>query len=68
VDFDELYNAYADDVYRYAFSLCGNRHTAEDITSETFLKAIKASDRFKGDCNVRVLRRDGTLIWSGVLD
>jgi len=54
VDFDELYNAYADDVYRYAFSLCGNRHTAEDITSETFLKAIKASDRFKGDCNVRV--------------
>jgi len=54
VDFDGLYNDYADDVYRYAFSLCGNKHTAEDITSETFLKAIKASDRFKGECNVRV--------------
>jgi len=54
VDFDELYNAYADDVYRYAFSLCRNKHIAEDITSETFLKAIKASNSFKGDCNVRV--------------
>ena len=54
MDFDGLYNAYADDVYRYALSLCGNQHIAEDITSETFLKAIKASDRFKGDCNVRV--------------
>ena len=54
MDFDGLYNDYADDVYRYAFSLCGNKHTAEDITSETFLKAIKASDSFRGDCNVRV--------------
>ena len=54
MDFDGLYNDYADDVYRYAFSLCGNKYTAEDITSETFLKAIKASDSFKGDCNVRV--------------
>ena len=54
MDFDGLYNDYADDVYRYAFSLCGNKHTTEDITSETFLKSIKASDSFKGDCNVRV--------------
>jgi len=54
VDFNELYNAFADDVYRYALSLCGNKHIAEDITSETFLKAIKASNSFKGDCNVRV--------------
>ena len=54
MDFDGLYNAYADDVYRYALSLCGNQHTAEDITSETFLKAIKASESFRGDCSVRV--------------
>ena len=54
MDFDELYNAYADDVYRYALSLCGDKHTAEDITSEAFLKAIKASDSFRGDCSVRV--------------
>ena len=54
MDFDELYNACADDVYRYALSLCLNKNIAEDITSETFIKAIKAIDQFKGDCNVRV--------------
>ena len=27
---------------------------AEDIVSETFLKAIKGIDRFKGDCEMRV--------------
>ena len=54
MDFNELYNAHADDVYRYVLSLCRNRHIAEDITSETFLSAIKAIDKFKGDCSVRV--------------
>ncbi|MCL2003585.1 MAG: sigma-70 family RNA polymerase sigma factor [Oscillospiraceae bacterium] len=54
MDFDELYNAYAKDVYRYVYSLCQNRQTAEDVTSETFLNAIKAIDRFKGGCNIRV--------------
>ena len=54
MDFNELYNAYADDIYKYIFSLCKNKHIAEDVTSETFIKAIKASDKFKGECNVRV--------------
>lgn len=54
MDFNELYNAYANDVYRYILSMCGNKHIAEDITSETFLNAIKSADKFKGDCNVRV--------------
>jgi len=54
VDFSELYNVYVDDVYRYMLSLCKNKHIAEDITSETFLKAIKSIDKFKGDCDIRV--------------
>jgi RNA polymerase sigma-70 factor (ECF subfamily) len=54
VDFNELYNIYADDVYRFVLALCRNEHIAEDITSETFLKAIKSVDSFRGDCNVRV--------------
>ena len=54
MDFNELYNAYADDVYRYILSLCRNKHIAEDITSETFLSAIKAIDKFKGNCSIRV--------------
>lgn len=54
MDFEELYGAYAEDVYRYVFSLCGNSHIAEDVTSETFLKAIKAIGKFKGECSLRV--------------
>ena len=53
MDFEELYNSHVEDVYRYVLSLCGDSHIAEDITSETFLKAIKAIDKFKGDCSVR---------------
>ncbi|TFH32114.1 MAG: sigma-70 family RNA polymerase sigma factor [Anaerolineales bacterium] len=37
--FDELYNSYAQDVYRFAYWLSGNRMDAEDITSETFVRA-----------------------------
>ena len=54
MDFDSLYKTYAVDVYNYVLSLCGNKHMTEDITSETFIKAIKAADKFKGDCKIRV--------------
>lgn len=35
-------------VYGYLFSLCGDRAWAEDLTSETFLKAIIKIDSFDG--------------------
>lgn len=35
-------------------ALSKNPHIAEDITQETFVKAIKAVDRFKGDCDIKV--------------
>ena len=54
MDFEQVYAAHVEDVYRYALSLCGNSHIAEDVTGETFLKAMKAADKFKGDCSVRV--------------
>jgi len=54
VDFEELYNLFGNDVYRYTFSLCKDSHMAEDVTSETFLKAISAIDKFKGECSMRV--------------
>lgn len=34
--------------------LSGDEHIAEDITSETFFKAINGVDRFRGDCDMRV--------------
>ena len=54
MDIDELYDAYADEVFHYVLSLCRNKHIAEDITSETFLSAIKAVGKFRGDCSMRV--------------
>jgi len=35
----ELYGTYAASVFRFAWYLCGDRALAEDITSETFVRA-----------------------------
>ncbi len=45
-----LYDHYSDTVYRYIYYRVGGRATAEDLTSETFLRA---------------LRRIGTFTWQG---
>ena len=37
--FHELYERHAQDVYRFTFWLCGDPKEAEDITSETFVRA-----------------------------
>lgn len=39
VNFHELYSSYAADVYRFAYWLAGENAEAEDITSETFIRA-----------------------------
>jgi RNA polymerase sigma-70 factor (ECF subfamily) len=38
LNFDDLYDLYAAEVYRFAFWLSGDRFEAEDITSETFVR------------------------------
>jgi RNA polymerase sigma-70 factor, ECF subfamily len=38
-DFSTLYKKYAPDVFRFALYLSGDRSQAEDITSETFVRA-----------------------------
>lgn len=53
-DFQEVYNLYFLDVYRYALSLCRNEAIAEEITQETFFKALSALDSFDGKCKVSV--------------
>ena len=40
ISFSELYRRYARDVYRFAVYLSADPATAEDITSETFVRAI----------------------------
>ena len=37
-----LYRLYQKELYLYLYSLCGDRHLAEDLLHETFLKALLA--------------------------
>jgi RNA polymerase sigma-70 factor (ECF subfamily) len=43
--FEQLYNDYAPDVYRYALALLANPADAEDATQTTFLNAYRAFQR-----------------------
>jgi len=47
LDFRDLYESYAADIYRFAFWLTGDRSEAEDITSDTFVRAWARSDRIR---------------------
>lgn len=53
-DIEAIYERYFKDVFLYIYALSKNQHVAEDITSETFIKAIDAIDGFRGECDVRV--------------
>ena len=48
-DFDEIYRQNFTDVYKFAVSLCRDPVLAEEITQETFFKALRQIDRFKGE-------------------
>lgn len=52
--FEKIYEMYFKDVYLYILRLSGNEHIAEEITSETFFKALQSIDKFKGECDIRV--------------
>jgi RNA polymerase sigma-70 factor (ECF subfamily) len=48
-NFHDLYQRYAPDVYRFAYWLCGDSKDAEDITSETFVRAITAQGNLQSE-------------------
>lgn len=54
VDFQEVYNLYFRDVYKYALSLSRDPTVAEEITQETFFKAMKSIGSFRGQCRLYV--------------
>lgn len=54
MDFEEVYRTYFNDVYLYVRRLSGDEHIAEEITSQTFFKAITSINKFRGDCEIRV--------------
>ena len=54
MDFETVYETYFGDVYRYLLRMTGSESLAEELTAETFFKAMKAVDGFRGDCDLRV--------------
>ena len=52
MQFGQLYERYFRDVYMYLLRLSGSETTAEEITEETFFKALRSIDSFRGDCSM----------------
>ena len=46
---EELIDQYGDDIFRLCTAYLGDRQLAEDAFQETFLKAWKARERFRGE-------------------
>ena len=46
VDFEQVYSKYYSSVYRYVFSMAKDEHIAEEITQETFYKALKNINKY----------------------
>lgn len=53
-DFEAIYVQHFDGVYKYVFSLCRNETMAEEITQETFYRAMEHIDKFEGKCKLYV--------------
>ena len=51
-DFDQIYADYYSEVYKFVLSLCQNHSLAEEITQESFFKALKSIDSFNGNCKI----------------
>ena len=52
MDIEKIYNQYFRIIYRYLLSLCGDPHLAEELSQETFLKALSQKNPIKADDNV----------------
>ena len=48
-NFHELYERYAQDIYRFAYWLCADSQDAEDITSETFVRALTSPGKIRAE-------------------
>ena len=52
-ELDELYALYRADLYRYLCRLTRDPAAAEDLLSETFLRALKGAVTFRGESDVK---------------
>ena len=50
--FQDIYEEYAQPVYRFLLSLSGSEDLAEELLQETFYQALQHIDRFEGRCSL----------------
>jgi RNA polymerase sigma-70 factor (ECF subfamily) len=51
--FEEIYKEYFRVVYYYILAICNNTDIAEDITQDTFYKAMKSLKSFRNECDIK---------------
>ena len=53
-DMEQIYEQYFETVYKYLFCLTRNSDISEELTQETFYRAVKKIHTFNGDCKISV--------------
>ena len=53
-DIEKIYKEYFETVNKYLFCLTHDNDISEELTQETFYKAVKKIDTYKGDCKMSV--------------
>ena len=53
-DMEQIYEQYFEIVNKYLFCLTHNNDISEELTQETFYKAVKKINTYKGECKISV--------------
>lgn len=53
-DMEQIYQQYAQTVYKFLLAQTGNADLSEELTQETFYQAVRSIQRFDGSCKISV--------------
>lgn len=53
-DIEQVYKEYFETVYKYLFCLTHNKDISEELTQETFYRAVQKISTYKGACKISV--------------
>ena len=53
-DMEQIYKEYFETVHKYLFCLTHNEYISEELTQETFYRAVKKIDTYRGECKISV--------------
>ena len=68
-DMEQIYKEYAKSVYKYLLSITHDESLSEELTQETFCRAVYSIDTYNGSCKISVwLCQIAKHIWFQELD